>query len=625
MSQMSISGAVSGLDTASIINQLVSVQANQQTLLKSKQSTVQKTSDAYASLITSLGKLSTAATDVSRTSAWKGTTATSNSTSVTVSTTSNLTSSLTFDVTSLAEAHALISAEPVASLSTTVASGPLTLTRNGTDSTIEVGTGSLSDVVAAINASDSGLVATAVQTGPGAYRLQVSSATTGAASSFTLAGLDGFTGMNVLAQGADATVHVGTDPATAYDATSSTNTFSSLLPGISFTVGKLENGVTVRSTVDGGAVADKVSAMVDAANSVLSYIRQQTAWNATTKTGGALLGESAVRALQQNILGTVGGAGAPGVHLTRDGQLTFNRTEFLDDYKADPSAVARAFGYRSTFQAGDGVSGTRVEVSSATGTARAGTYQVHVEVPPAREQWTVDPGGSIAGKTLVLERGAAVLTYTAGGLDTLDDAVNAINQLSLEEGFGVSAALDNGIIVLTAASAGSAPAFIPTLDGVEGTQITVGSDIAGTIDGQDATGLGGVLSLATGTGGAVGLSLDISTTDADLAASGGDLGLISYTPGLAQSLSSLSAAATNSRTGSLTTAQESTQTEIKTIQDQIDSWNDRLTAYRKTLTLQFTAMETMLAQLKSSMSAITNLTSTLNAGGGSSSSSGSSS
>ena len=34
MSQMSISGAASGLDTASIVNQLVSVQRNQQTLLK---------------------------------------------------------------------------------------------------------------------------------------------------------------------------------------------------------------------------------------------------------------------------------------------------------------------------------------------------------------------------------------------------------------------------------------------------------------------------------------------------------------------------------------------------------------------------------------------------------------
>ena len=62
----SISGAVSGLDTQSIINSLVSVQANQQTLLQTQQSTAQKRLDAYTSLITSLNSLAAQATAARR-------------------------------------------------------------------------------------------------------------------------------------------------------------------------------------------------------------------------------------------------------------------------------------------------------------------------------------------------------------------------------------------------------------------------------------------------------------------------------------------------------------------------------------------------------------------------------
>ena len=79
MSQVSISGAVSGIDTASLINSLVSVQQNQQTLLKTQQSQQQKAVDTLGGLISSLGKLSTKAKALTDTSAWKGASAASSS------------------------------------------------------------------------------------------------------------------------------------------------------------------------------------------------------------------------------------------------------------------------------------------------------------------------------------------------------------------------------------------------------------------------------------------------------------------------------------------------------------------------------------------------------------------
>src|SRR5262249_39051619 len=162
------SGAVSGLDTATIVNQLVSVEQAKQNLLKTEQTSAQQAATAYGNLITALGSLATQARTVATTSAWNGATATSSSTGVTASATGNATAALTFDVTGVAAAHTLISADTVGSLNDAVASGPLTVTANdGTITTIDVGSGSLSDVVAGINASSSGLTAAAVQTAPG--------------------------------------------------------------------------------------------------------------------------------------------------------------------------------------------------------------------------------------------------------------------------------------------------------------------------------------------------------------------------------------------------------------------------------------------------------------------------
>jgi flagellar hook-associated protein 2 len=615
-----ISGAVSGLDTASIINSLVSVQTNQQTLLKSQQKSVQTRADAYTSLAASLTSLSTQAADLAKTSAWAGSTATSSSTSVTATSTGTTSASISFDVTAVAARHSLISSGSVASTGSIVASsGPLTLTdSSGRTTNIEVGTGSLSDVVAAINGSKSGIVAVAVQTSPGAFRLQVSSSTTGAASSFTLDGLDGFTSMDTLTEGSDAAVHIGGTSAAAYDATSASNTFSTLVPNLSFTVSKLETGVTVGATVDGSKIADKINSLVTSANSILTDIAAKTSYDVTTKSGGPFVGESTVRSLQQNVLSAVSGTGAPGVSLTRDGKLTFDRQKFLDAFVADPAAVARTFGATGTFAASDGVTSTSATVTSALPSTRAGSYAVSVSSLATQAQWTIDASGDVGGQEIALTRGTTSIAYTPDPGTSLADAASAFNERSAAAHFGVSATATDTGLQFTADAASSAADFSASLDGVDGQQDSVGADISGTIDGQDAKGLGNILSLATGTGGAVGLSVAVNSTDEDLAVSGGQVGSVLYTPGVAQRLVTLINDATASGTGSLATAQTGATAEIKRYQAQIDTWDARLTTYRASLTTQFTAMETALASLKSQSGALSSLT-------GSSSSSSSSS
>ena len=622
MSNMTISGAISGLDTATIINQLVSLQANQQTLLKQQQTTQQSAADALGKLATALGGVGTLAGALAQTSTWAGAAATSTSTAVTATASGTASGTLTFDVTRVAAAHALISSEAVGSTGAVVAgSGQVTVTASdGTTTDIDVGGGTLGEVVKAINTAGAGIVATTVQTSPGQYRLQVTATKTGNASQFTLDGLDGFTSMDELTAGSDAAIRIGSNPATAYTITSSTNTFSGVVKGLSFTVSKLENGVTVRSALDGTAVAGQVSKLVDAVNAALAQISTATSWNATTKTGGPLTGDPTARSLQQRLLTTVSTSGAPGVRLTRDGTLTFDQAAFLAAFNADPDKVKAAFGATTSFTPDPSVSG-QVAFSSSTSATQPGTYAVEVTARATSEQWSLGAGTFDVGSVVQLFQGDKTVTYTMQAADGPDEVAAGISRAAADAGVAVTATADaDGNLLFTASSAGSGGAFsVDVDDNGLGSQDVAGADAEGTIDGQPATGIGDVLSLRTGTGGAVGLSLDTSgLTDDDIGLTGGAVGSVTYTPGLARQLATLADQATTASTGMVTTAQQGRQTEVKDLQNQIDEWDRRLAAYRATLTTQFTAMETALASLKSQTSSIASLV------GGSSSSSSSS-
>jgi flagellar hook-associated protein 2 len=611
MSTLSVSGAVSGLDTANMVTQLISVEAAQQTAIKNRQSQAQKAADAYSSLITSLKDLAAKAKSVANTDAWQGSTATSSSETVRATATGTATGSLTFDVDEVAASHALISADAVGSTSAVVASGG-TLSikdKNGNETAeIEVGGGSLAEVVAAINASDAGLRASAVQTSPGNYRLQVTNRTSGAAGEFTVDGLDGFSGVNVLSQGRDARIIVGSDPLTQYTITSGSNTFSDVVPGMSFTVSKKETNVTVEASVDGSKVAESVKGLVDAANGVLTDLAKKSAYDSSTKTGGALFGESTVRQLQQQILSAVGGAGAPGVSLTRDGKLSFDQTKFLDAFKADPAKTAKAYGADLTFDAGTGVNNT-VSLTRAGSSARAGNYAVQVAVASAREQWRMDPpGGDIGGQTVVVMQGSRVVTYTAGVGESVADAVAAMNSTMASSGLAVSATVVGPSVMFSASSAGTSSAFSVTMGGVAATKTVAGRDAVGTIDGITADANGGYLTLNDDSSGANGLTIDVSRiTAAEVTASSTEVGTVTYKPGLAQSLTSLLENVTDSRDGSLSRAQASRLAAVKDLQDSIERWDLRLEAHRQTLTKQFTAMETAMAALQKQTSALSGL------------------
>lgn len=347
MAGLSVSGIASGIDTQSLVSQLMLAEAAPRTALKSKVTATQGVISAYQFVNTRVASLQTAAEKLDAPEDWRSPTGSSSSTSVTVSTAGTATpGSLTFDVTAVAAAHSLATpAEAAADPSS--AGRSFTITQKERDAsgalvdkapvTLTSANGDLSSVATAINDAKLGLNAVAVQVSPGQYRLQVTSAETGTQSAFTLDGLGATT---TVRQAADAVVDLGG----GMTVTSATNTFKDVLAGTSFTVSKPETGVTVQATVDPKAMADKVAAMVDFANSTLTEIGTQTAWNATTKKGAALSADSTVKALGRSITSRatlpVAEHGSPsqaGIQSETTGRLKFDRDAFLELYASDPA------------------------------------------------------------------------------------------------------------------------------------------------------------------------------------------------------------------------------------------------------------------------------------------------
>jgi flagellar hook-associated protein 2 len=224
---------------------------------------------------------------------------------------------------------------------------------DGSSETLTPADKSLAAVVAAINGtSDAAYKASAVQIEPGKYTLQLTAKDTGKNTVFTSpAGIDKLGVAVATTIGADAELLVGTDA--PYSIKSASNTFADVLPGVTVTATRKQAvsdaPVTIGLASDIDGIAAKVQALVDNANVALTEIASQSRAKSGETAAGVLVGDSAMRKLSQDILGAVS-AGANGlslndvgVGLDRSGKLTFDKTKFVDAYKADPAKTQAYF------------------------------------------------------------------------------------------------------------------------------------------------------------------------------------------------------------------------------------------------------------------------------------------
>ena len=385
MAGMSVStGLVSGIDYDTMITQLMQVEANPQTLLKKQLSATNADATAYRAVNTRFDALRTAAAALADATAWNASKTTSSSPNVTATSAADATAgaSVTFAVTKLAGTHSEVSGARWGSKTALVSSGtganpswPITITNVATGKATEVplaADATLTDAAAAINKANAGVTASIIQLGKDSFRLQLTAATSGAAGEFRVAGSGGSeAGFVTTEPGQDAELTLGG----GLSATSATNTFTDLVPGVTITATKADpsTSVTVGVSADPSAVAAKVQSLVDAANALQSAITSYT----DAKSSSAILkGDTTLRGLSNQIMSVVsnavGGVSAStvGIQLNRDGTFAFDKAVFTSALAADPAKVQKVFAEKKTVSAGiDGIAGNADDVTTPVGLA----------------------------------------------------------------------------------------------------------------------------------------------------------------------------------------------------------------------------------------------------------------
>jgi flagellar hook-associated protein 2 len=193
-------------------------------------------------------------------------------------------------------------------------------------------------------------------------------------------------------EGTTGTVEETTQGVQAYISRSS-NTIDDVIPGVTLQLHGTtdENGIEVTLTRNTSAIEEKISAMVEAYNKLISFIQEKTAYNQTDKTAGSLMSDSTVTAIRSalnsmlvsrtkgfvNDLDSFLSPGQIGLELDSDGVLSFDSSAFNDAIAENYQDVLALIGAVKT---GSSNNNTVKLYGTSSNYTTAGTYNVQVVV-----------------------------------------------------------------------------------------------------------------------------------------------------------------------------------------------------------------------------------------------------
>ena len=375
-STTAIDGLISGLKTTDLINSLMTIEAGQQTLLKTRVATTDTFVSALQSLNSKVASLAASATTAALPASWQAVTAKSSDPAATATASVGAPpSSLTFTVDKLAVSQTSVTGSLTGLAALFGGTVPTSVTvATGSGSSAKLTSVDLTNVTtldgfaSAISAAGAGVSASVVKVSGTDSRLQLTSSATGAESAFdlysgtvTAADLASSTPpaavvarSSATTKALDAQITLWPGTGSAQSVTSASNTFSSITSGVDLTVSAVTATgampVTITTTRDNGALKTLASNLVANIQTVLSEITSRTKSTTTTSsdgrtlvTGGVLSGDSAVRGLDDAVLAA---ASAPvngispstiGIVLSKDGTISYDDTLFSAALAADPA------------------------------------------------------------------------------------------------------------------------------------------------------------------------------------------------------------------------------------------------------------------------------------------------
>ncbi len=318
---LSIDGLVTGIDTASIIDGLLSIQQTQIDRFSARRQGIVEEQTAFkgieARLLTLQGSISRL-TRVGDNALESKQITVSDETAVEAAVSSEAVPGLyRFRVESLARAHQIAS-HGFASADAEIAQGTFD---------IRVGNGAVAEVIVTsddeqntlrglaqlINEANAGVTASIIDDGANTdpFHLLLTANEPGAANTISLTfdpiaagglGSEPVFDFETPVQAArDATIYIGSGDG-ALKIVSESNQFDNLFPGITFDVRRAEgNEIELNVVKDIEAAETAVTEFVDSYNDVISYIKEQARFDPVTSTGSVLFGNRSVSTIQNEL------------------------------------------------------------------------------------------------------------------------------------------------------------------------------------------------------------------------------------------------------------------------------------------------------------------------------------
>lgn len=640
---LSAPGLGANLDVNGLVRQLMTAESAPLAKLAAKEASYQSRLSAYGSMKGALASLQSAMTGLASIERFRALHAVIGDTATaTVSTTSDAqAANYSVEVQTLAQAQKLKStafpstADSVGSGSLTIqfgtyVSGSFTLNSDKAARTITIPPdgASLAAVRDAINSANAGVSAGIVNDGSG-YRLVLASSDPGVANALRISVSDAdgnntdTSGLSRLAYDASSGGNANlTQTVAAQNASllldgisisKSSNTISDAIQGVTLNLTKTGGPTTLSIARESSATQAAAATFVQAWNSALKTLRDLGAYDAKSRTGAILQGDSTLLSAQNRLRAIINQPLTPaigglerlsdiGIRFLADGSLSLDSAKLaavLADKNRDVATLFAAVGKASD---------SLVSFASGAGDAAAGVHDLSVTrlatrghaIGSAAANTTIVAGANDT-LTLAVDGASASVSlaegvYTAASLAAeLQSRINGVAALA-NAGISVAVTQSGGVLSIASTRYGSASSVAisggSAVSDLLGTPTgAAGVDVAGSIGGVGAVGAGQIL---TGRGLTVGITGGAT----------GARGTISYARGIADQAARLLGDLLVGN-GPVDSRSQGINSSIKDIGTQRIAMTARLAQIEKRYRAQFTALDTMVSRMSTTSSFLT--------------------
>jgi flagellar hook-associated protein 2 len=492
---------------------------------------------------------------------------------------------------------------------------------------------SLQAVADKINSASTGATASVVSVTEGVntkYRLEITGASSptfvDAGNTLATLGIVQKTASNELVAAQDASYKVD-----GVSLTSSTNTIEGVIPGGKITLLKADATTPPTTTLsiksDTDAVANRIKSFTDSYNSAVKFITDNSQFDGDTYETGPLFGDPVARQflstmnslLMSNIPGLTGNyknLTDIGIRIDGTGSLSVDSSKLNTAIQTDSEGVRKLF---QNFGSSSSSSVVYISGTSSTQPSSPSSYGVNITQVATKTQYvaaTAKTSNNTSSETLtfsgnLIGSSSYNLTIDVGSnLQTIIDKIN--NDTKLKD--LLTASNNSGKLQIDSKRFGSNGLFnvvsnqspLGSNSGVgfnPGT-LTNGLDVAGTINGESAMGVGQFLTGTKTDGKALGLQIQYSGT------STGNAGNITFTRGMSGIVNSALTMFTDIASGITVTTEKALRDQGELIKNQIDTINKRAAASITELRAKFSQMEQQISKVQQQGARLSQLTNT---------------